>query len=98
VVENRTPVKEKGVCSNPKVLVLMDRWLATAVPAGKSSAKRRFDAWGNIDGVDFDKAARDKAGLPPKAKIRRCAHLWKVAAQLKSDNQGTLKEFVEKNQ
>lgn len=104
VVENRTPVKETGVCSNPKVLVLMDRWLATAIPVeGKPSAKRRFDAWGNIDGPDFDKAGLDKPrfdkpGLPRKATVRRCAHLWKVAAQLKSENQGTLKEFVEKNQ
>jgi hypothetical protein len=98
VVESRTPVKETGVCSNPKVLVLMDRWLATAVPAaGSSSAKRRFDAWGNIDGPDSHKAGLDKAGRPLKTKIRRCAHLWNVAAQLKSENQGTLKEFIEKN-
>jgi hypothetical protein len=94
VVENRTPLKEMGLCKNPKVLKLMDRWLATATPAeGEASAKRRFDAWGNIDGLDAK-----NAGRPNKAKLRRCAHLWKVAAQLRSSNQGTLKEFVEKNQ
>jgi hypothetical protein len=94
VVENRTPVKETGMCKNPKVILLMDRWLATAVPVdGSSNAKRRFDAWGNIDGIDLK-----NAGRPSKTKLRRCAHLWKVAARLRSSNQGTLEEFVKKNQ
>jgi len=84
-----------GICANPRVLGLMDEWLAAAVPPQKEGESLRYEAWGRLVGRSL--TATITVNGPPDTPLSRCEYLWSIAGHLNSTNGlGTLKEYVEK--
>jgi len=84
-----------GICYDPKILTLMDEWLARAIPPQHPAEELRYDPWGRLIGKSHTGAVLE-ASLPPHTKLARCDWLWYHSATLRSTNGlGTLREYVD---
>ncbi len=82
-----------GICDDPRTLSIMDEWLATAIPPQKPGESLRYESWGRLVGRSL--TATITVSGPPDSPLTRCQYLWQRAANLRSTNRGTLKEYVE---
>ena len=89
------PAAPGGFCANPKVLTIMDQWLAQAIPIQPACSHSRYEAWGRVVGQSC--TAMVTAPAKPDTSLDRCDWLWQLAPQENSSNLGTLKDYVDKN-
>jgi hypothetical protein len=89
------PAAPGGFCANPKVLTIMDQWLAQATPIQPPCSHLRYEQWGRVVGQSC--TAMVTASAKPDTSLDRCDWLWQLAPQENSSNLGTLKDYVDKN-
>jgi LCCL domain-containing protein len=82
----------RGICDDPKTLVLMDQWLSQAIPPQRKGESLRYEPWGRLVGRSL--SATLTVPGPPDTRLSRCEYLWQHAAQLQSTNLGTLRDYV----
>jgi len=85
-----------AICDNPQTISMMDEWLRGANPVENQSPgyNLRYEPWGRLIGTS--PSANLTAPNPPDTDLTRCEWLWKQAANLRSTNLGTLKEYIER--
>lgn len=82
----------RGMCDDPKTLVIMDEWLSRAMPPQREGESLRYEAWGRL--IGRSQSATITAPEPPETRLSRCEYLWEHAAELRSTNLGTLRDYV----
>lgn len=78
--------------SDPRLLGIMDQWLAQAKPPQQQDENLRYEEWGRLVGTS--RSAKVTVNGPPDTKLSRAEYLWGRAAELRSTNLGTLREYV----
>ena len=86
----------RGICDDPRTQTIMDEWLGSANPGENQTPgyKLRYESWGRLVGTS--PTANINAPNPPDTDLSRCEWLWRQAANLRSTNLGTLREYVKR--
>jgi hypothetical protein len=92
-----TTQSKAPICDNPRALVVMDEWLARAVPLPSGPGySLRYDPWCRPNGQT--PTAYLSSPNPPDTAFTRCEYLWFVCGEKPSANGlGTLREYLLKN-